>query len=82
MRWLRVCNNCARFGAHFGSYCRGDKRPNFDPKADPKQVVPLETYPRTRTEALERCRHEYRTYGNRVRWNCRDSEAPTPGELA
>jgi hypothetical protein len=82
MRWLRVCNNCARFGAHFGSYCRCDKRPNFDPKADPKLVVPLEPYPRTRAEALERCRQEFRTYGSRVRWNCRDSEAPTPGDLA
>lgn len=81
-RWLRVCNNCGCYGAHFGTQCQGTQRPNFNRQEDPRKVQPIEQYPPTREAALVRCRQEYRMYGSRVRWNCKDQEAPTPQELA
>ncbi len=81
-RWLRVCSHCGCHGGHFGTQCQGELRPNFNRHEDPRAVKPIEPYPATREAALARCRQEYRTYGSRVRWNCKDHEAPTPQELA
>lgn len=79
--WLRVCHKCGCYGAHFGAYCQGQVRPDFDPNADPRKATPIEAYPSNRIEAMHRCKQEYRKYGDRVRWNCRDKNAPPLQEL-
>lgn len=81
-KWLRVCNNCGCYVAHFGNKCKNKKRPNFNPKDDPRTCVPIENHPATRAAALERCRQEFQTYGANVRWNCLDNQAPSPQKLA
>lgn len=82
-RWLRVCNNCGRHGAHFGKRCKGQRRYNWTPSEDPRLVQPIEPYPANRQAALERCREEVRLYGaTGVRWNCLPHEIPDASELA
>lgn len=54
-------NKCGCYGAHFGAYCQGQVRPDYDPKADPRKAnTPIEAYPSNRIEAMHRCKQEYR----------------------
>ena len=74
--WLRVCAKCGKFGGHLQYQCQDEAQPGYDPNADPRLAIPIEPYPANEQAALQRCRQEYQRYGNRVKWNCYDNQAP------
>ena len=81
-RWLLPCGKCGRWGLHLAAKCQNAPCPSYSITNDPRNIIPIEDYPRNRQTALQRCKSEKRIHGVNSKWNCGPNDRPDDSELS